>query len=65
MSAQYIPFFSIKKENHPKLSEICSYGNFSKGLKNGLETALVNEPSVSEPLKFCCRAIASALFVRP
>ena len=40
MSTQNIPF-SIKKkkkkkkrkENHPKLSQICSYGTFSKGLK--------------------------------
>ena len=46
--------FSIKKENHPKLSQICSYGIFSKGLKNGFETAVVNEPSVFEPLKFYC-----------
>ena len=27
---------------------------FSKGLKNEFETALVNEPSVFEPLKFYC-----------
>ena len=26
--------FNKKKENHPKLSQICSYGIFSKGLKN-------------------------------
>ena len=46
--------FSTKKENHPKLSQICSYGIFSKGLKNEFETAMVNEPSVFEPLKFYC-----------
>ena len=53
--------FSIKKnqkkkkqENHPKLSQICSYGIFSKGLKNEFETAVVKEPSVFEPLKFYC-----------
>ena len=46
--------FNIKKENHPKLSQICSYGTFSKGLNNEFETAVVNEPSVFEPLKFYC-----------
>ena len=42
------------KEKHHKLSQICSYGLFSKGLKNEFETAVVNEPSVFEPLKFYC-----------
>ena len=45
--------FNIRKENHHKLSQICSYGIFSKALKNKFETAVVNEPSVFEPLKFC------------
>ena len=53
MRTQNIPF-SIYKENHPKLSKICSYGIFSKGPKNEFETAVVNEPSVFEPLKFYC-----------
>ena len=43
--------FNIKN-NHPKLSQICSYGTFSKGLNNEFETAMVNEPPVFEPLKF-------------
>ena len=43
-----------KKENYPKLSQICNYGVWSKGPKNELETAVVNEPSVFEPLKFYC-----------
>ena len=43
-----------KKENHPKLSQICNYGICSKGLKNEFETAVVNETSVFEPLKFYC-----------
>ena len=43
--------FNIKKK---MISEICSYGIFAKGLKNGFETAVVNEPSVFEPLKFFC-----------
>ena len=32
-------------------------GFCSKGLKNKFETAMVNEPSVFEPLKFYCSAI--------
>ena len=43
-----------KKENHPKLSQICNYGTCSKGLKNEFETAVVNKSSVFEPLKFHC-----------
>ena len=43
-----------KKENHPKLSQICNYGFCSKGLMNEFETAVVNEPSVFEPLNFYC-----------
>ena len=46
--------FQYEKEKHPKLSQICSYGNFSNGLKNEFERAVVNEPSVFEPLKFYC-----------
>ena len=43
-----------KKEHYPKLSQICSYGIFSKGLKSEFETAVVNEKSGFEPLKFYC-----------
>ena len=43
-----------KKENQPKLSQICNYEICSKGPKNEFETAVVNEPSVFEPLKFYC-----------
>ena len=46
--------FKRNTKNHPKLSQICSYGIFSKGLKNEFETAVVNESSVFEPLEFCC-----------
>ena len=45
--------FQYEKEKHPKLSQICSYGNFSEGLKNEFERAVV-KPSVFEPLKFYC-----------
>ena len=53
MSTHGIPF-SIKIKYHPKLSQICSYGIFSKRLKNKFQTAVVNELSVFEPLKFYC-----------
>ena len=46
--------FQYKEENHPKLSQISSYEIFPKGLKNEFETAVVNEPSVFEPLKLYC-----------
>ena len=32
--------FQYKKENHPKLSQICSYGIFHKELKNEFKTAI-------------------------
>ena len=44
--------FQYENEKHPRLSQICSYGIFSKGLENEFEIAVVNEPSVFEPLKF-------------
>ena len=47
--------FNLKNEKHPKLSHICSYVIFSKGLWSEFETAVVNEPSVFEPLKFYCK----------
>ena len=46
--------FQYENEKHPKLSQFCSYRLFSKGLKNEFERAVVNEPSVFEPLKFYC-----------
>ena len=51
MSTRYIPL-QYKKENHPKLSKIYSYGIFPMGLKNYFEIAVVNEPLGFEPLKF-------------
>ena len=55
-SNEYIEYtiFNMKKEKHPKLSQICSYRIFSEGLKNSFEAAVVNELSVFEPLKFYC-----------
>ena len=47
------------KENHLKLSQIRSYAIFSKGSKNEFESAVVNEPSVVEPLKVYCNSNCS------
>ena len=50
--------FNTKKKttlNYPKYNDVCSYGIFSLGLKNEFERAVVNKPSVFEPLKFYCR----------
>ena len=46
--------FNMKKKNTLNYPKICSYGFFSKVLKNEFETGVVNEPSVFEPLKFYC-----------
>ena len=43
-----------KNENQPKSCQICNFGIYSKGPKNEFDTAMVNEPSVFEPLKFYC-----------
>ena len=55
MSTHNIPFL-YNKARQPKLSQTCSYGIFSKGPKNEFDTAVVNEPSVFEPLKFYCNS---------
>ena len=54
MSVHNKPLLNITKANNPKLSQICNYGLCSKGPKNEFEPAVVNEPSVFEPLKFYC-----------
>ena len=50
---QYTIFNMNKKVtiNYPKSAAM---GFFSQGHKNEFETAVVNEPSVFEPLKFYC-----------
>ena len=50
---QYIILIIEKKItlDYPKSAAM---GFFSLGLKNKFETAMVNEPSVLEPLKFYC-----------
>ena len=50
---QYTTFITIKimiTVNYPKSAAM----GFLKGLKNEFETAMVNMPSVFEPLKFYC-----------
>ena len=54
MSTHNIPFLNIKKKitlNYPR-SAALEY--FLKGLKKEFEPAMVNEPSVLEPLKVYC-----------
>ena len=46
--------FNKKKEKSPLNILSLPLWDFSKGLKNELETAVVDEPSVFEPLKFYC-----------
>ena len=52
--------FNMNQKKHPNLSKICSYGLFSKGLKKEFETAVVNELSVFEPMKFSCITVISS-----
>ena len=55
-SNEYTQFtiFNINTKHHLKLSKSAAMGFFSKGLKNEFETAVMNESSVFEPLKFYC-----------
>ena len=46
--------FNIKKEKSSLIILSLPLWDFIKGLKNEFETAVVNEPSVFEPLKFYC-----------
>ena len=46
--------FNMNKKNTLNYPKSVAMGFFSKGLKNEFETAVVNEPSVFEPLKFYC-----------
>ena len=55
-SNEYIQYiiFNMNKKNTLNYPKSAAMGFFSKGLKNEFETAVVNEPSVFEPLKFYC-----------
>ena len=50
----YIPSTTLLCEGIKKVIPNQQLWKFSKGLKIELETAVVNEPSVFEPLKFYC-----------
>ena len=50
----------MKKKNSFNYPKSAAIGIFSKGLKNEFETAVVNELSVFEPLKFSCTLIQMA-----
>ena len=62
MSTHNIPFFNMKKKNTLNYSSSAAM-NFSKGLKNEFELAVVNEPSVFEPLKFYCASFELVLLL--
>ena len=46
--------FNMNKKNTLNYPKSAATGFFFKGLKNEFKTAVVNEPSVFEPLKFYC-----------
>ena len=54
MSTHNIPYSILKKKISLNYPESAAMGVFFKGLKNKFETAMVNEPSVFEPLKIYC-----------
>ena len=49
--------FNMNKKNTLNYPKSAARGFFSQGLKYEFETAVVNEPSVFEPLKFYCTSI--------
>ena len=54
MSTTQYTIFNMNKKNTINYPKSTATGFFSKGLKNEFETAVVNEPSVFELLKFYC-----------
>ena len=46
--------FNIKKKITPNYSRSAALGFISKGIENEFETAVINEPSVFEPLRVYC-----------
>ena len=55
--------FNTKKKNTLNYPKSEAMGFCSKGLKKEFETAVVNEPSVFEPLKFYCICFTNLLNV--
>ena len=58
-STEYTQYttFSIKQKIILNYPELAVMRFFLKGLKNEFETAVVNKPSVFEPLKFYCTTV--------
>ena len=54
MSTNNLPFSILKKGKLLLIALNLPLRDFSKGLKNEFETAVVDEPAVFEPLKFYC-----------
>ena len=54
MSTHNVPFSISKKKIILIYPKYAAMGFCSRGLKNEFETAMVNEPSVFEPLKIYC-----------
>ena len=54
MSTHNIPFSISKKRKSSLIIPNLQIWDFSKVLKNQFETAVVDKPSVLEPLKFYC-----------
>ena len=52
--------FQYKKEITLNYIKFTAIGLCSKGLKNEVETAVVNEPSVFEQLKFYCVSVVQS-----
>ena len=54
MSTHNVPFSIIRKKICLNYRKAAAMGFFPKGLMNEFEAAVVNEPSVFEPLKVDC-----------
>ena len=61
MTTQYT-IFNIKKKITLNFLKSAAMRFFSKGLKKEFEIAMVNQPSVFEPLKFQCFHVPIFLF---
>ena len=57
MSTHKYTIFNMENKDNLNQPKSAATGFFSKGPNNEFETAMVNEPSVFEPLKFCCKYI--------
>ena len=58
MSTHNISLSILKRKSPLNNLKSAVMGFFPKGLTNEFETAVVNEPSVFEPLKFYCICFA-------